>query len=121
MLYFTTFLNRFISFLFAVFVHVSFIYNRVPVSTNCDQFFQCIHFVLWQTVFFGHVLRNEDGHVLRRALDFEVEGQGRKGRPNKTWRMQVEEESVKVGLRREDTVCRSKWSVGVLQIAVGLR
>ena len=23
----------------------------------------------------GHVLRIEDGHVLRRALDFEVEGQ----------------------------------------------
>ena len=26
-----------------------------------------------------HVLRREDGHVLRRALDFEVEGKGRKG------------------------------------------
>ena len=24
-----------------------------------------------------HVLSREDGHVLRRALDFEVEGQGR--------------------------------------------
>ena len=24
---------------------------------------------------YGHVLRREDGHVLRRALDFEVEGQ----------------------------------------------
>ena len=33
---------------------------------------------------------------------------------------QVEEESVKVGLRREDIVCRSKWSVGVNQTASGL-
>ena len=24
---------------------------------------------------YGHVLRREDGHVLRRALDFEVDGQ----------------------------------------------
>ena len=32
--------------------------------------------------------------------------------------MQVEDESVKVGLRREDTPCISKWSVGVDQIAV---
>ena len=24
---------------------------------------------------YGHVLRREDDHVLRRALDFEVEGQ----------------------------------------------
>ena len=29
---------------------------------------------------YGHVLRREDGHVLRRALDFEVEGQRKKGR-----------------------------------------
>ena len=34
---------------------------------------------------------------------------------------QVEEESVNVGLRREDAFCRSKWSVGVNQIAAGLR
>ena len=24
---------------------------------------------------YGHLLRREDGHVLRRVLDFEVEGQ----------------------------------------------
>ena len=29
---------------------------------------------------------------------------------------QVEEESVKVGLRREDALCRSKWSFGLSQI-----
>ena len=28
---------------------------------------------------------------------------------------------MKVGLRREDALCRSKWSVGVNQIAAGLR
>ena len=37
----------------------------------------------------GHVLRREDSHVLRRALDFEVECQRRKGRPKRTWRKQV--------------------------------
>ena len=31
----------------------------------------------------GHVLRREDGHVLRRVLDFEVEDQKKKGRPKK--------------------------------------
>ena len=34
---------------------------------------------------------------------------------------QVEEESMKVGLKRKDAFCRSKWSVGVKQIASGLR
>ena len=44
----------------------------------------------------------EDGHVLRKALDFEFEGQKKKGRPRMTLKKQDEEESVKVGLRRED-------------------
>ena len=70
---------------------------------------------------YGHVLRNEDGHVLRRALDFEVEGRRKKWRPKRTWKKQVEEESVKIGMRREDVLYRSLWSVGVNQIAVGLR
>ena len=33
----------------------------------------------------------------------------------------MEEESVKVGLRREVELCRSKWGVGVNQTAAGLR
>ena len=33
---------------------------------------------------YGHVLRREDGHVLRMALDFEIEGQRKKGRPKRT-------------------------------------
>ena len=32
----------------------------------------------------------------------------------------VEEECVKVDLKREDAHCLSKWSVGVNQIAAGL-
>ena len=69
----------------------------------------------------GHVLRREDGHVLRRALDFEVVGHRKKGKLKRTWKNQVEEESVKFGLRREDALCRSMWSVGINQIAAGLR
>ena len=68
---------------------------------------------------YGHVLRREDSHVMRRTLYFEVEGQGKKGRPKRTWKKQVEEESMKVCLRREDALCLSKWSVGVNQIAAG--
>ena len=42
------------------------------------------------------------GHVFGRVLHFEVEGQRQNGRLKRTWRKQVEEESVKVGLRRKD-------------------
>ena len=69
---------------------------------------------------YGHVLWREDGHILRRTLDFEVEGQRMKRRLKRTWKKQVEEESVKVGLRKEDAPCRSKWNVGLYQIAAEL-
>ena len=62
------------------------------------------------------MLRREDGHVLGSALDFKV-----KGRLKRTWKKQVDEECVKVGLRREDALCRSQWRVGVNKIAAELR
>ena len=49
---------------------------------------------------YGHVLRRENDHISRRALDLEVECQRKKGRPKRTWKKQVEEKSVKVSLRR---------------------
>ena len=33
---------------------------------------------------YGHVLRREDGHVLRRAFDFEVKSQRKKWKPKRT-------------------------------------
>ena len=39
---------------------------------------------------YGHVLRREGGHVLRRILDYEVEGQMMKGKPKRTWQKQVQ-------------------------------
>ena len=70
---------------------------------------------------YGHVLRRVDAFILTRTLDFAVEGQIKKWRPMRTWRKEVEKESVKVGLRMEDALCRSKWSVGANQIAIRLR
>ena len=57
---------------------------------------------------------------MRRVLDFEVEGQRKKGRSKRAWKRQVEEESVKVVLRRVDVLNQSKWSVGANQIAAGV-
>ena len=53
----------------------------------------------------GYVLMGEDGHVLRRALDFKLEGQWNKRRPKGTLRKQVGEESMKGGFRRGDVLC----------------
>ena len=69
----------------------------------------------------GDVLRSEGGHIMRRALDFDAEWQRKKGRLKRTWKRWVGEESMKVGLRMKDALCRSKWSVGVNKVAAGLR
>ena len=39
----------------------------------------------------------------------------------KTWKTQVEEESVTVDERREDGLCQSMWSVGVYHNATRSR
>ena len=46
----------------------------------------------------GHVRKMGDNHVLRRASEFEVEGQRKKVRLRMTWKKQVEEGSVNGGL-----------------------
>ena len=67
---------------------------------------------------YGHVLRKDVGHVLRKALAFKVKGKRKRGRPKKTWKMQVEKESKSVGLEQEDALKRVRWRVGVVEIAV---
>ena len=54
---------------------------------------------------YGHVLRREDGHVFRRALEFEAVGEWKTGRPKRTWKKQIEEESMMFGLSMEDALC----------------
>ena len=68
---------------------------------------------------YGHVLRREDAHVLRRALDFEVEGERKKGWPERTRKRMVDKESMKDGLRRKDALCHSKWNVGLTRLLLG--
>ena len=70
---------------------------------------------------YSYVLSREDGHVLSMALGIGVEVQRQKERPKITLKKHVEEESSMVDLRREDALCRSKWSVGVNEIAAWLR
>ena len=62
---------------------------------------------------YGHVLRRDGDHALRRALEFRVNGARKRGRPKMTWKRQVEEETRKVGLREEDASNRVRWREGV--------
>ena len=61
---------------------------------------------------YGHVLRRNDGYVLRKALELEVKGKRKCGQLKKMWMTQVEKESKSVGLE-ENALNRARWKVGV--------
>ena len=69
---------------------------------------------------YGHVLRRDDDSVLRVALNLEVSGKRKRGRPKKTWKKQVEEETEKIGLKKKDALRRDKWRDRVRAIAEGM-
>ena len=64
-----------------------------------------------------HVLRRDNGDVLRRGLDFEVAGRRGHGRPNMTRKRQVEEHTDQIGLKREDGIDRLKWRNRVYELS----
>ena len=65
---------------------------------------------------YGHVLRRDDDSVLRVALNLEVSGKRKRGRPRKIWKKQVEE-TEKISLKKEDALRRDKWRNRVRAIA----
>ena len=60
---------------------------------------------------YGHVIRRDGGHVLRKALKFEVKGKRKQGQLRKTWKIQVEKESKSVGLKKENAMNQVRWRV----------
>ena len=63
------------------------------------------------------MLRRNDGHVLRKVLEFELKGKRKQGRPKKMWKMQVKKKSKSVGLEKKDAMNRVRWRVRVREIA----
>ena len=68
---------------------------------------------------YGHVLRKDDEHVLRKAMEFELDAKRKRGRPKKMWQRQVGEDSALVGLRKDDAQDRGRWRDGVRRLALG--
>jgi len=63
---------------------------------------------------FGHILRTEENSVLKVALDFEVLGKTKRGRPNSTWRGKVKDNLKKADLNEEDAFNRIQRKKGCL-------
>ena len=69
-------------------------------------------------IWYGHVLRRDDGYLVNKALELEVKPKRKRGRPKKVWKMQVEKESKSVGSENEDGLNQASWRVGVGEIAI---
>ena len=68
---------------------------------------------------YGHVLRRDDGRVLCRVLDFEVENHMMKWKLKRTWKKQVVDESVKIGLGREKHFADQTGVLALIRLLLG--
>ena len=62
---------------------------------------------------FGHVQRKEDDEWVKKCMEFKVEGCRSRGRPKKSWMEVVCNDMRKLGLKKEDTLERSRWRAGI--------
>ena len=60
-----------------------------------------------------NVLKTDKDSILRTALNLEVSGKKKQGRPNKIWKKGVEEETEKTNLKKGDALNQAKWRDGV--------
>ena len=58
---------------------------------------------------YGHVLRKDDDDLVKKCMEYEVEGSGPWGRPKRTWKEVVREDCQARKLNKEDAVDRCKW------------
>ena len=58
---------------------------------------------------YGHILPRDEDHAARKALDVEVEGRRRQGRPRIKWMECVKKDLEKKQLRAQDTADRIWW------------
>ena len=63
---------------------------------------------------YRHVLRKEEGNILKEVLNFEITGRRKRRRPKATWKKQVEALIKHIDLRKKDSsYSRKKWRPGV--------
>ena len=66
---------------------------------------------------FGHVMRRNEGDVLRKELAFEIDSLKKKGRQKVKWKNKIVSEISKVGLKENNALDRKKWRLDICIIA----
>ena len=58
---------------------------------------------------YGHAMHGDINSQIRHAMEVEITGKKKKGRPRKSWEECVKKDLERYGLRREDAHDRMKW------------
>ena len=58
---------------------------------------------------YGHVMRREEHHVGRRAMEMKVQGRRKKGRPKRRWLDKVKDDIKEKGLSADEVYDRATW------------
>ena len=58
---------------------------------------------------YGHVLRKEDTDLVKKCMEYEVEGSRPRDRPKRTWKEVVQKDCQPCHLNKEDAMDRGRW------------
>ena len=82
-------------------VSTDVLHGRVGVVVRIDDQ-NCLR---W----YGHVMRGDINSQINEAMEVEVTGKRKKGRPRKSWEECVKKDLEQYGLRRENAYFQKKW------------
>jgi len=55
------------------------------------------------------VLQKEDTNLVKKCMEYEVEGPRPRGRPKRTWKEVVQKDCQARNLNKEDVMDRGRW------------
>ena len=57
-------------------------------------------------MWYGHVRRMKEGHIVRKMLDLDIPGKRRRGRPNQRWKDACKRDMTEAGLKEDNATNR---------------
>ena len=97
----------------------------LPIHLPCITHFTSSHapsLIVWPkkeslqrttNIWYGHVLRKDDGYIGRRMLRMELPGKRKQGRPKRRFMDVVKEDMAEVEVKEEDADDRSNWRLKI--------
>ena len=65
--------------------------------------------MVWAVIRYGHVMRMEEDHVVKRVMTKAIPGKRKRGRPKTRWKDVCKRDMHTVGLREGDEGDRAYW------------